>query len=94
MLRVKQIQGIDTALRIYYNYPEIGNAEIRELFGNLASSTIARYKKAVWEKQMEDGVKTMCLHTINTEKAYEVWGIDIESLERRRKKLQKLGLCS
>ncbi len=93
-MKVKQIQGIDIALRIYYSCPEIGNDEIRELFGDLSSSTIARYKKAVQEKQLETGVRTMCLYTIDTETAFEVWGIDVSKLEWRRKKLQKLGLAA
>ena len=93
-MKVKQIQGIDIALRIYYNYPEIGNSEIKQLFGNVSSSTVSKYKKAVQDKQLEDGVRTMCLNTVNTEKAFEVWGIDVNNLEHRRKKLQKLGLCS
>lgn len=91
-MKVKPIKGIDAALRIYYSYPEIGNAEIRELFGNLGSSTIAKYKDAVKQEQMERNVKTMCLNTINTRVAYEVWGIDVDDLEKRRKALKRLGL--
>lgn len=93
-MKTKQIQGIDIALMIYYNYPEIGNSEIKKLFGDISSATISRYKKAVQEKQLAEGVKTRCLHTINTETAFDVWGIDVAKLEWRRKKLQKLGFCS
>ena len=32
-MKVKRITDIDTALYIYYRYPEIGNKEIKELFG-------------------------------------------------------------
>ena len=92
-MKVKPITDIDTALRIYYQYPEIGNKEIRELFGGLGNSTIANYKRAVIEKQAESGKLTSQLHTIDTETAYKVWGIDVDNLEKRRVKLQKLGLA-
>ena len=91
-MKTKRILNIDTALRIFYSCTEIGNAEIRELFGNLGSSTISKYKKEVQKQQVEDNVKTMYLHTINTETAYKVWGIDIADLEKRRAKLKKLGM--
>lgn len=92
-MKAKQILGIDIALRIYYSYPEIGNKQIRELFGNLSNSTVTKYKRAVVDRQIENNVKTMGLNTVDTITAYEVWGIDVNSLEWRRKKLQKLGLC-
>ena len=79
---------------IYYRYPEIGNKEIKELFGGLGSATLTKYKKAVQEEQIKQNVKTSQLYTINTEMAYEVWGIDVAELEKRRDKLKKLGLSA
>ena len=38
-----------------------------------------KYKKAVQEEQIKQNVKTSQLYTINTEMAYEVWGIDAVS---------------
>lgn len=92
-MSTKPIKDIDTAIRIYYACPEMGNSQIRELFGIAANSTIARYKKPVLEKQAEEGVKTMCANTVNTRTAYKVWGIDVADLEKRRDKLKKLGLA-
>lgn len=91
-MRGKPIKDIDTAIHIYYAYPELDNAQIRELFGITGSSTVARYKKPVLEQQSKDGVKTMCANTVDTETAYKVWGIDIADLEKRRDKLKKLNL--
>lgn len=91
-IKVKQISSIDTALRIYYRYSEIGNKEIKELFGNLGNTTLSRYKEAVKQAQAERGIMTSCLYTVNTELAYEVWGLNVADLERRRKKLISLGL--
>lgn len=93
-MRVVQIKDIDTALRVYYTYPELSNAQIRELFGNIAGSTISKYKQAVRAIQAEREVKTSQLNTINTEIAYEVWGINVADLEKRRAKLIKLGLSA
>ena len=90
--KVTPIKDIDTAVRIYYTYPEIGNAEISELFGGIASSTISRYKKDVMDEQVKREQKTSRLHSVNTRIAYEVWGLDIKDLEFRRKKLKELGM--
>ena len=92
-MKVKQITDIETAIRIYYQYPEIDNNQMRELFGKICSSTAARYKKAVRDEQIKRNVKTMCIESINTTVAYDVWGIDVADLERRLKKLKSLGLA-
>ena len=93
-MKFKAPVSIDTALRIYYQYPEIGNKEIKELLGMSSSKSLDRYKKAVRERQFERGVLTSQAFTVNTEVAYEVWGIDVVDLERRRDKLRALGLSA
>ncbi len=55
-MKTKAITDIDTALRIYYQYPEIGNSQIRELFGVTNGRTLARYKRAVQEELMNRNV--------------------------------------
>ncbi len=94
MKKVKQISSIDTAIRIYFEHPELGNSQIKELFGSIGNSTISAYKKAVLEEQAKRGVKTSYWNAINTEVAYEVWGIDVEDLIKRREKLKKLGFSA
>lgn len=91
-IKVKPIKDIDTALRIYYSKTELTNSDIKELFGKIADSTVNRYKGAVLEKQIELGVRTSQLYTVDAETAYDVWGIDVVKLEKRREKLRKLGL--
>ncbi len=86
-------ENIDTAIRIYYKYSEIGNPEMRELFGkNVSARTLARYKQEIYERQNQLGIKNLLPHYVNTKVAYEVWGMNIEDLEKRRAKLKKLGL--
>ena len=93
-MKILPIKDIDTAVRIYYAFPEIGNKEIRELFGNICSSTISKYKKAVQDVQTKNNIVTAGLNTVDTETAFTVWGLDIKDLERRRKKLKELGLSA
>jgi len=88
----RNIKNLDTAIRIYYENTEIGNPEIRELFGNLANSTILHMKNEVLKEMTERKTPRFRYHTVNTEVAFEVWGIDVSDLEKRRSKLIKLGL--
>lgn len=88
----KEITSIDTALKIYYSKPEIGSKEMKELFGELGKCTLTQMRKPVLEVMAERGIKSFRQHTVNTDVAYEVWGIDVKDLERRRKKLKELGL--
>ena len=83
---------IETAIRIYHEYPEIGNEQIRELYGNLSISTTTKYKNLVRKEMVERGVKTYAPYSVNTAIAYEVWGLNIKDLENRRKKLISLGM--
>ncbi|MCI5892915.1 MAG: hypothetical protein MRZ66_05895 [Clostridiales bacterium] len=90
-IRIK-IVSLDTAIRIYYENPEIGNAEIGELFGTKSSSTIKNLKKKAQDLMITREKKSFWPYTVNTAIAYEAWGLDIEDLERRRTKLKKFGL--
>ena len=93
MMCPKEIVSIDVALKVYYSNPEIGNKEIRELFGPMSTSTLANMKRTVLREMTERGIKSFRDHTVNTKVAYEVWGLDVDDLEKRRKKLQALGLA-
>ncbi len=94
--QVCEIRDIDTALRIFWTHTELTSAHIRELFrGNISTSTVTKYKEMVRNEQRERGIKTCMYNTVNTRVAFEVWGIDVDDLEKRRAKLIKLGMyCS
>ncbi len=92
-MRIKRITSLDTAIRLYYENDELDNRDIIELFEPMAESTISKMKNAVLEEMAKRGTVRHRRHTVNTEVAYEVWGLDIASLERRWAKLQKLGLA-
>lgn len=86
------IKDLKDCLRIYYSYPEIGTPEIMRLFG-VGDSKAWALKKPVQKAQIEAGIIVLDKTCINTELAFKVWGIDVEDIERRLKKLEKLGLC-
>lgn len=92
MANIPQITGIDEALRIFYTHSEIGNKEISLLFGKLSSATLARLKKAVKAEMASRDKFSYGMYKINTSVAYDVWGIDVSDLEKRRKKLKDLNL--
>lgn len=81
-------------LEIYYGLPEIGNAEIRQIFGLKSDTAVRRYKLAALDLMKERGEMRYCQHSVRTETAFDAWGIDIAEVERRYNKLRKLGFVS
>lgn len=77
------------ALKLYYTRTEIGNADIRALFG-CASCTATKLKQEVQQVMVERKVRTWNKGNIDIATAYELWGINVESVERRMMRLQKL----
>ena len=92
MAKVVRYKDIDTALRIYYQRPELSNSDLTELFPGVGESTIARWKKKIHAMEIEEDVRLSQARVINTKIAYKFFGIDIEDLEKRRAKLIRLGL--
>jgi len=91
-MNIPQITSIDNALKIYYSHSELGNKEIASLFGRLSSATTAKLKKLAKEEMINKSKHSYGMYKVNTCIAYDVWGIDVDDLERRRKKLQTLKL--
>jgi len=91
-MNIPQITSIDNALKIYYSHSELGNKEISSLFGRLSSATTAKLKKLVKDEMNIRDILSYGLNKINTTVAFDVWGIDINDLEKRRKKLKTLEL--
>ena len=91
-MNIPQITSINETLKIYYSNPEIGNKEIVSLFGRLSSATISRLKKSVKIEMDKRNILSYGLHKVNTGVAFDIWGIDVNDLEKRRKKLDDLKL--
>ncbi|MCI9414535.1 MAG: hypothetical protein HFJ79_05070 [Clostridiales bacterium] len=91
-IHIPSISSIDKALEIYYRHSEIGNKEMTTLFGKHSTATINRLKQLVKSEMAVRGIRSYCAYSINTKLAFEVWGIDVDDLEKRRGKLLNLGL--
>ncbi|MDR2571238.1 MAG: hypothetical protein LBD23_13260 [Oscillospiraceae bacterium] len=91
-MNIPQITSIDNTLKIYYENAEIGNKEIRYLFGNRSSATISRLKKQVKNEMVKRDIPIFGANKVNTSIAFDTWGIDIQDLEKRMKKIKELNL--
>ena len=91
-INIPPVTNISTALKIYYTHSEIGNQQITELFGKRSSATVSRLKRAVKNEMARREIMSYGLNKVNTSIAYEVWGLDVDDLERRIKKLKNLDL--
>ena len=91
-MNIPTITSIETALKVFYENAEIGNKEIKELFGNRSSATISRLKRLVKSEMINRDIPRFNIYKVNTAIAYEAWGINIMDLERRRKKIKELSL--
>ena len=92
VLNIPNITSIENALKVYYENAEIGNNEIEFLFDVRSSATISRLKKIVKAEMIRKNVPSFNAYKINTAVAYEVWGIDINDLENRMKKIKELSI--
>lgn len=89
-VRTPKITSLETAVRIYWENTEIGTAEMTELFGAHGKDLFSRLKKRAREVMAEKHLGTFGAYTVSTTAAYEAWGLDINDLEARLKKIQKL----
>lgn len=84
------------ALELYYSVPEIGNKEIKYLFG-CGDTTAAKLKRAAKKKMIELGKNSWYPANVNIKIAYQAWNIDVSELEQNQKKLaelKKLGILN
>ena len=91
-MNIPPITSIDNALKIYYNHAEIGNKELSILFGQRSSATVARLKRIAKDEMSRRKIPSYCMKKVNTAVAFDLWGIDIADLEKRREKIQALNL--
>lgn len=82
--------NIEAAVRLYYETTELRNKDIGEIFGLKSVPAIIRLKEPVFEKQAEYNYHSYYAGAVRTDIAYEVWGFDIDDLEKRLKKLDAL----
>lgn len=82
----------ETLYRIYYECFEVGNPELREIFGGRAGkSKLWQIKKDVKKLMVEKEIMPIFASNVNTKVLYEYLGLDIDDIERRVKKLRKFA---
>ena len=91
-VRVPQVANLRDAIELYWKNTEIGTNDICHLFG-INRERAAKLKELVRVKMREVHTINYNPMCVNTEVAYEVWGIPIKSLEKRYAKLKELGVC-
>lgn len=62
------------------------------MFGRRSSATVARLKRMVKDEMNTREIPSYCMKKVNTAVAFDLWGIDIADLEKRREKIQELNL--
>ena len=77
------------AIQLYYGKIELGTQDVRKLF-RCSTTAAVRLKKMVQEVMAQRNVVPWNATAVNTQLAYEVWGLDIKDLENRLAQLQKL----
>lgn len=91
MLTIRPPKDVELAVKIYYEKISLSNADIKKLFEVTSNKTVKRYKDEVVAYFAEtDIIPIHRDNTLDTWRAFEAWGIDINELEKRIKKLQKL----
>lgn len=90
-VRIPQVTSIEMAIRLYYERTELSNPEIKALFGT-GNNTVCKLKRKARELMIERGTPVWNAQRVNTEVAYEAWGLNITDLEHRLKKLKSMGV--
>ena len=91
-VRVPQIVSVGNALKLYYTKRELRNADLKLLFGAIGSARIVKLKELARDAMRDKDVPTLDNQAVNTNCAYEAWGIDVNELEKNYSKLRRLGL--
>lgn len=90
MTNVPMIASVETVVTAYYTKPQLGNAEINEIFGGLSKGKVCQLKVLAREKMKELGIPLMNNRTVDADAAYQAWGLNIGDLERRYAKIKKM----
>lgn len=89
MSRALQVHDIEQATMLYYSQLELGCPEIQSIF-HCSRSKAEKLKRIAREKAIEDNVRRIDKRNVPTKTAFEAWGIDIDDLEERIEKLNKI----
>lgn len=82
---------ISKAVELYYSRAQLDSDDVSELFGGVSRSTVCHLKQKARNLMKEKGLPIWDSKHVETKAAFEAWGLDIEDLEKRFKKLRALG---
>ena len=83
--------NIEFAVTLYYERIWLESSDINQLFNISSSSTLAKYRNEVIEYFKDKDISPVHRNNkLDTWLAYEAWGLNIENLEKRLRKLQKI----
>lgn len=91
-VRIPKVASVEAAVRVFYENTELTNANIVELFGSISPKRICKLKEIARKKSEEKETPVWSAVRVNTEDAFEAWGLDIKKLEARYTRLRKMGL--
>ena len=90
MINIPLIKSVESALSVYYTYPQLKNTEIKEVFGHLSNAKLCQLKELAREKMNELGIPLWNATAVDTNAAYQAWGLNVTDLERRYAKIKKM----
>lgn len=95
-MKIPKLNNLETVLTVYYSNLTLGNKELDLIFKpqkgeKMANETKTRLKSAVNKHLLKENKTIYCASEVPTKIAFEVWGIDINDIEKSFKKLKELG---
>lgn len=94
MIKIAIVTDIRKAVELYYSRAQLNSNDVSELFGGVSKSTVCHLKQSARNLMKEKGLPIWDSKHVETKAAYEAWGLDIDDLEYRYKKLISLGLSN
>lgn len=91
-MNIPKIASIEVAVELYYGTIALYTEDVKRLFPGASDATVSRLKKVAREHTRELGRMLIDMKSVPTEDAYEAWGLNIDTLEAKYKKMKRLGL--
>lgn len=87
---VKRTSDLKLLLEMYYTMDELSSEDIKKIFPGCSHSFVTTKKKEARAKMAEENTMVWNNTCVNTNSAFKAWGIEIEEIEAKALKLQKL----
>lgn len=88
-MRIKQPE-FHEALQVYYSHLELSTGDIACLF-DVSRTTALKLKRMAEQQMTEDEMIPWNSGCVLTKSAYKAWNLDIDEIEKRCRKLDKMN---